>query len=380
MAIVTAASMVVWSALDYARILGIVGARGTDFAQYYTAARLTLAHGWAAPYDVANFMTALHALTGQRDAYANLLAPAALVMPLSGLPIGAAYAIWNCVMVGVFTVASAAAAPGRGWQRVAQLLAGLAAFQVLSAIGLGQIVLALGGLLVLHWWLLRRGHPVLAGIAIGLAFVKPQNVFLVPAALFLAGHRRAALACVATAAALGGACLLALGPDGLRMYVQTVTFEKLYMPAGQFAAIAVLGGAVPAAVVVAPVLATLLAALDRRPDQPERPIVAGVLGSQLATPYLNGSDLALLVPCAWLTLRTDVPRWVRWVAVAANFVPALQNEPLRLITLTLQLLWLGALAAPPLHRLLPQVAQRARQHAHLAQIEAEATGPPRTAR
>jgi hypothetical protein len=38
------------------------------------------------------------------------------------------------------------------------------------------------------------------------------------------------------------------------------------------------------------------------------------------------------------------------VAVAANFVPALQDEPLRAATMALQLVWLGALALGPLLR------------------------------
>ena len=412
---VAAALLVAWSAAEYARALASVGARGTDFAQYYVAARMTLSHGWAAPYDVAGFMSTLHALTGARDAYANLPAPTALAIPLTRLPLGPAYAVWNTVLVGGFAAASWAAAGGRGWERVLQLLAGLAAFQVLSAVGLGQLALAAGALVVLHWWLLRgcadgqrreirrpggpdpgavrpggdplrtagcaygvlptedrgsqprrwaawaaeirrclsahplSGRPVLAGVALGLAFVKPQDVFLVPLALLMAGRTRAALAGLAAGAAVGGACLAVLCPDGLHRYLQTVAFEMDHMQAGRYTVAAALGGGVPArALAVAPaLLVALLAAVAGRRARdrgPERPIVAGVLASQLATPYLNGADLALLVPCAWLTLRSRPPRWVAWVAVGVNFVPFLQDEPLRIVTVGLQLVWLGALA------------------------------------
>ena len=343
-ALVAIAVLLAWAALEYARTLAAVGAMGSDFAQYYVAATLTLAHGWAAPYDVARFMTALHAQTNARDAYANLPAATVLAMPLTRLPLGAAYAIWNTLLVGGFAAACWAAAPGRGWERALQIMASLAGFEVLSAIGLGQIGLAVGGLLVLHWWLLRGGRPILAGIAAGLAFVKPQNVFLVPLALLLAGRVAAAFACVATAAGIGVACLTALGPDGVREYLQTVSFEMQNFPAGRFTVAATLGGAVPVAALAAvPLTLTALAALRSRGRGPERPAVAGVLGSQLATPYLNGGDLALLIPCAWLTLRAGPPRWLPWVAVGASFAPFLQVEP-RVSVFGLMLVWLAALA------------------------------------
>jgi hypothetical protein len=347
-AIVAAVLLLVWDAAGYAHALAITGARGTDFAQYYSAARLTLAEGWTAPYDIARYMAALHAITGQHDAYANLPLPTVLVMPLAMLPLPLAYGLWNVLMVGGFAVACWAVAPGRGWARVAQLLASLAAFQALNAIALGQLALAVGALLVLHWWLLRRDRPVLAGIALGLAFVKPQNVALVPAALLLAGRWRAATASAVTAALLGGACLLALGTDGLRAYQRAVAFEVGAMPAGHFTATAALGGVLPAlALAGVAVVAVLLVAIDRRDREPERLLAAAVLGSHLVTPYLNGADLALLAPCAWLTLRTGAARWVVGVALAANFVPAvIQRGDERVVAVIAQLVWLAALAAP----------------------------------
>lgn len=347
-AIVAAGLVIVWAAAAYAHALAITGARGTDFAQYYAAARLTLAEGWTAPYDIPRYLAVLHAITGQHDAYANLPPPTFLVMPLAMLPLPLAYGLWNALMVGGFVVACWVVAPGRGWTRVAQLLASVAAFQVLNAIALGQLALAVGALLILHWWLLRRDRPGIAGIALGLAFVKPQNVALVPVALLLTGRWRAAAASAVTAAVLGGACLLALGTHGAQAYQRAVAFELRTMPAGHFTAMAVLGGVLPAlAVAGVAAVAVLLVAADRRDREPERLLAAAVLGSHLVTPYLNGADLALLAPCAWLTLRAGVARWVVWVAVTANFLPAvLQRGDERVLALVAQLVWLTGLAAP----------------------------------
>lgn len=78
------------------------------------------------------------------------------------------------------------------------------------------------------------------------------------------------------------------------MYLRTVAFEPQHQPAGHFTLTAVLGGVLPwAAVAVVPLAHVGLVALDH---QPERPLVAAVLGNHLAAPYLNGADLALLVP------------------------------------------------------------------------------------
>jgi Glycosyltransferase family 87 len=347
-ALVALAILLVWAAFEYAQVLAASGVGGTDFAQYSVAARLTLAHGWPAPYDVAGFMTALHTLTEGHDAYAAPPPATVLAMPLARLPLGLAYAIWNVLLVGGYTIAVAAVAPGRGWERVVQVMASLSAFQVLSAIALGQLGLAVSGLVVLHWWLLRGDRPLLAGTALGLAFLKPQNVFLVPVALVLSGRVRPALACLATAAGIGTACAIALGPDGVRAYVQTVAFEQQYMStAGRFTLAAALGGGTPAlGVAVIPAALAVLAALRARGRGPDRTIVSGVLGSQLATPYLNGADLALLVPCAWLTLRSRPPRWLPWVAVGVSFVPFVQDRLLHLTVTGLMLVWLVALALP----------------------------------
>ncbi len=73
--------------------------------------------------------------------------------------------------------------------------------------------------------------------------------------------------------------------------------------------------------------------------------MAAVLASQLATPYLNGADLALLAPCAWLTIRSGGPRWLAVVVIAANLVPALQDSPVRSVAIGMELVWLAALAA-----------------------------------
>jgi hypothetical protein len=166
--------------------------------------------------------------------------------------------------------------------------------------------------------------------------------------LLVAGRWRAAAAAGVTAAALGAATLLALGVDGVRAYQRSVAFELQHMVAGHFTTTAMLGGALPAAVIaVVPAALALLVAAGRRDGEIERPIVAGVLASHLASPYLNGADLALLVPCAWLTLRSGAPRWIGWGAVAVTLLPALvRGDAERTVAVVGQLVWLVALAAP----------------------------------
>jgi hypothetical protein len=215
----------------------------------------------------------------------------------------------------------------------------------MDAVRLGQLVLLVSALFVLHWRLLRAGRPVLAGIVLGLAFVKPQDVALVPVALLLSGRWKAAASCAATVAALGGAVLVALGPQGIHAYQASVAHEmareffvrhtlSAHLP--QWAPLAVVR---PAILVLALAPAVMIG--ERRL---ERGLAAAVLGGFLVTPYLNAPDLTLLFVCAWLLLRTDAPRWMRLAMWAGYPVIAFENlfgAPMQLVV---ELVWLGLLS------------------------------------
>jgi hypothetical protein len=65
-------------------------------------------------------------------------------------------------------------------------------------------------------------------------------------------------------------------------------------------------------------LALVPAAVEGRRDY-GRAVAAAIIGSLLATPYLNWQDLGQLVLAGWLVLGSALPRWGRW-AMAPSYL------------------------------------------------------------
>jgi Glycosyltransferase family 87 len=322
------------------------GRSGGDFAEYYVAALIGRAHGWPAVYDIGLYRSALRSLTGNLDVFVNLPLAAWVALPFTLLPFPAADRVWQSALLVLFIATWRASTTGSEWVRAALLLAALASFPVFFAIHLGQLVLAVAALLVLHWRLLRAGHPVLAGIALGLAFVKPQDVFLVPVALLLSGRWKAAASCAATVAVLGGGVLLALGPQGIHAYQSSLAYEM----AREFYMRHTLPGHLPSGTALAIIRPVILAlalapAILTGARRYERALAAAVLGGFLLTPYLNAEDLTLLFLCAWLLLGTETPAWMRLAMAVSYPVVAFENVLWAPLLLGVELVWLALLAS-----------------------------------
>src|SRR5437879_1337163 len=268
------------------RFLAGAGQSGGDFFFDLSAARIGLEHGWAAVYD--------RQLYGQVTGYGrplsfvNLPAVAWLTVPLTHLPFRVALLVWLTGLSALLLASWRLAAPGGSWQRLAHLAALLSASPVLRAMDVGQFSLAIVGLLALHWWLVERGRVTLAGVALGLACLKPQGVFLVPVALALTGRWRCAAAWLATVAGLGLAMALALGPAGVAAYGNGLRFSL--DPATTANTLwQHLPGWVPTLPIRAVIaLLALVPALFEGARKYGRAVAAAVAGSLLGTPYLIG--------------------------------------------------------------------------------------------
>jgi hypothetical protein len=324
------------------------GRAGSDFAGYYVAAMVGRAHGWPALYDANVYPQALRALRGSGTVYGNLPLAAWAALPFTALPFHVAEMLWSLLLAAGFVWTWRAATRGPEWERALLLLAPLAAFPVLFAIHLGQLVLLVAALVVLHWWLLRAGRPLLAGVVLGLAFVKPQDVVLLPLVLLLSGRWKAAAACCATVAVMAAAVLLALGPDGLRACASTLRTLSASQTC-EFCTRHTLGGHLPSWVPQLPVraavaLVALAPALVAGARRHERALAAGVLGALLVTPYLNAEDLTLLFVGGWLVLSAGAPRWMRLGMLAGYPFVAYENVIGPIPLLLVELAWLAALA------------------------------------
>jgi hypothetical protein len=89
-------------------------------------------------------------------------------------------------------------------------------------LGLGQIYAPLAALAIAAYDL-EKDWPVLAGLCIGVLVAWKPHLVLWPCCLLFAGHRRSAVAALATAAALSAVPLLVLGPDVYRAWAAALS-------------------------------------------------------------------------------------------------------------------------------------------------------------
>jgi alpha-1,2-mannosyltransferase len=315
------------------------GQSGADFFVAASAARLGLEHGWAAVYD--RQLYGEYANWAGPVSFANLPVIAWLAAPLAYLPPGVGLAVWIAPLIVLLLAAWWVAAPGGTWERVALLGVILTVTPVLRALMLAQFTLAVAGFLALHWWLVEHDRQLLAGVALALACLKPQVVFLVPVALALTGRWTCLAAWAATVAMLALAMGAVLGPRGIVAYRQNLalaldpvtTASTLWRVLPGWVPTLPLRGAIA-------VLALVPALFEGRARY-ARAVAAAVIGSVLTTPYLIGHDLTALVVAGFLVLGSTPPAWMRWALVPSYVALAL---PFASMWLGIELLWLPGLA------------------------------------
>jgi hypothetical protein len=316
-----------------------------DFYVYYLAAQLGRAHGWAAIYDPAVFLPPVTAAVGKPLPYLNPPELAWLVTPLSFLPYSLAAWIWTGVLAAAFVAVWLLVAPGRGPMRLLHGVAAAVLLPVFVGVLFGQVSLLVVAGVALSWWLLSRGRPWLAGLALSVLILKPQIAFLVPPALLLAGYGRVVLAWLAVSVPLAIVTLLATGTtvfhqisqslhlvSGVPGPIQSSLLRQLPLPLAMIAIAAVLG-------------VSILTLWRSRACGPSLPIAIGLISSMLVTPYVNFYDLSALVLAAWLILRINRARWQQAVTLGM-YVPLYAAPIWPLFTIACLCGWLVSLAVP----------------------------------
>ncbi len=310
-----------------------------DFYVYYLAARLGRLYGWASIYDPAVFLPPVTAAVGKPLPYLNPPELAWLVTPLSFLPYGLAGWTWSLVLVAAFGIVWLLAAPGRWPSRLIHGLAAAVLLPVFVGILIGQVTLLVIAAVAVSWWLLSRGRPWLAGVALAALILKPQIAFLVPVALLLAGFWRVVVAWLAVSAPLAALTLLATGSgvvhqifrslDAIRGVpgpIQSSLLRQLPLPAAIVAIGLVLG-------------VSGIVIWRSRGSGPSLPIAVGLLASMLVTPYINFYDLSAMMLAGWLILRSNPPRWQQVLTIAI-YVPLFGAPIWPMLTLACLCVWL----------------------------------------
>jgi hypothetical protein len=309
-----------------------------DFAVYYIFARVGIDHGWGSLYDYAAMRQEWIAL-GSAFLYPPLYPPtlAWFVAPFAALPFATGYALWNVLLVASLLITWwLTVPPSSRLVRLGHLAFAVALPAVAFGLLLGQVVIVVAAAVSISWWLLRRNRPFAAGLVLSLIALKPQLALMVPIALFVAGQSRAFLGWAAGSLVMLGAALATIGFGGLQTYAVLLAGSEHYRGAmhvyPELTLPGLLGsgraGALAQGLVV---VLTLILVWRRRGSGLEFPFAAGLCASMLIATFLHAQDVSVLLPAAWLWLRT-APRGVERVLGLTGFLAAfLLTTPLPLL-------------------------------------------------
>ena len=310
---------------------------GTDFISFWTSGRM-LQHG-ANVYDAAAHMAAQRAFFVAPKGYTAFFYPPTFlpVCWLLGL-MGyfPALAGWLTVTGAFYFVAA------RRWLKATEIKSSWLLFMGFPAAAIvvthGQTAFLVAGLLGLGAWLVPS-RPVLAGMLLGFATIKPQFGILVPFALLLTREWKTTATAVMTALALGVLSAVLFGAQIWQDWLMASARAQATMEAGgvpfgkfitPFAALRLLGAPVSIAYAAQAVVSLVVALLLARSAWGCRwsPALSALLltGALLATPFALDYDLVLLAfPLLWLTgegLRGGFASYEKLAIALAFITPA----------------------------------------------------------
>jgi hypothetical protein len=319
-----------------------------DFALYYVFARIGLHHGWGSLYDLNAQRQEWHAL-GPTLFYPEIYTPpvAWLVAPFALLPFSVAIVVWTVLLVVALAATWWLCVPTYRWPVRGMHLAIAGALPAVAfGLLLGQVVVVAAAAVAGSWWLGQRGRPFTAGLALSLIALKPQLAFLVPLAVLAGGRWRMFLGWFCGSAGILAICLLTLGPNGLaaygsRLYQATQSLDSFVVPV-RLTLAGWLGQGLPAHAAQLAVTVIMMAVCwRRRAGGPEFPVAAGITASLLVTPFVHAQDLAMLLPAAWLSLRSGWRPFERALGLTGYLASLLLFTPLPLLILVLGWLPIG---------------------------------------
>ncbi|MEW6452524.1 MAG: glycosyltransferase family 87 protein [Pseudomonadota bacterium] len=342
---------------------------GDDFINYWSGGALALQGLAADAYRFASYHAFQESIAGAPIAQYHYSYPPMmmlLMMPLALAPYVPAFVIWTASTWAMFWQALRLAMPNGG-----ALLLALAAPAVFVNAYNGQNGALTAALLGGGLCLLER-RPALAGVLFGLLIYKPHLGILLPIALIAGRQWRAFIAAGATALALIAASAVLFGPSIFADYarfasVLRVTILENGADIGWNRMVSVfvfarqLGLDVPASYAVQAIAALCAAAVvatawftDRA--APVRYALL-VLGTMMATPYLQDYDLVIAIfVVVWLWQTDGIEPRLRIAACAALLLVPMLAGPIAKATD----LALGALFILPAFAIAVQLAWRER--------------------
>jgi hypothetical protein len=301
----------------------------TDFHFFWLGARI-LAQG-GDPYDAATWDAAVRTSFAEFDAalrppfpglFRYPLWTAVMFLPLAALPLRAATAVWQLLLV-TGAVAGATLALRAAGARTRTLPLFLTLVLASQPFVFTVMVAQFGGVMLLAAaaYAVASARQLAAGLALVAFAVKPHiTVVLIPLSLFdLVARRqwRAVGAAGAAAAVLVGASL-ALRPTWPLEWVRDLTVTGAAQPNGaNLAGVLTTFGLdrVWALIAIPVVLLLAVGLLATSPRLPIDVIAVGACASLILTPYSGSHDHMLLAPAWARTLAIGLRSPPRWAAV-----------------------------------------------------------------
>ncbi len=290
--------------------------RGPDFFSFYAAARLFLARGGSAVYDLALQSTYQDQITAQWAPLKFVLLPyihppyvTPLLAPLGLLPYRQAYVAFGLLNLVLIALVIALLVRSTNLPRFQAAMLGALALGYLPLFVVllqGQtdmlVLLPLAGA-YLAW---IRGRTGWAGVFTGLAMIKPNLLLILPVLFVARREWRAVAGLLAVSAALVLTAFLISGHGEFATYVGLVsgwaagsnqawpiTGQTVYSLRGALEAMP--GGRLPALAVLTVLLILVGLALSWRPHVARLDFALAVAAGVALSPYQNLHDLSLLV-------------------------------------------------------------------------------------
>jgi alpha-1,2-mannosyltransferase len=288
--------------------------KGTDFAQFYVAARLVVTGAAAHLYDWSIFAHGMSAWVPGPEGllYLPVYPPplAVLLAPLGRLSYLPALGIWTLLSAALYCGAGALlirGTPALSEDKTSSylLLLGFPAFAQLLLFGQVSAVVLM--LVTLAWLAWREGRPLAAGLALGTLALKPQMLAVSGVAALLLFRWRLVigiglgvlLEAALSAATVGTSTLVAYGDVIQRVSRNPAAFEpkaEQIQSLRGLMAISASGVVATAATLVASAAVIALAARAvRRADSADIRFAAVVLAGALVNPHLYVYDLVILI-------------------------------------------------------------------------------------
>jgi hypothetical protein len=334
-----------------------------DVRMIYVASEAGLRHGWSTIYDQSTLraLSSAFPASAQRiDAVYTYVHPplvAWLFAPLTVLSEPLAYLAWTIVALGALVFAWHVAAPFSGIAKAALLLLAVGLWPLVSAFYYGQPITLVLACVAGSWWLLRHDRTLAAGLVLAVATaLKPQLMWMLPAALLASGRIRAVGGWIAGCALMAGLFVLALGGSGLSSWIAALQ-QNQADPAHTVNTLIHFFGLGPLTIALWMIFgaAALLVAYRRRANV-DSVYTAGLLGTALVTFHFHELDYGVLVLAAWFFLRTAPPIWQRlWLLVGVFAVELLAvgtangpawDVPTHALVIAWTASWLAIVAAP----------------------------------